>query len=213
MFPSPRSWKKKSLTDSVVILDFKGQSLRKEKKKPPYLKPESKISSPEAIPKIKKIQKPIGTSKNAHLSILSLLEKEKEKGKHDKNNLPKDSFTQDQLNMLWRKYAFMMKEKGMETFHSALTKRFPVKKGDNYVFEFEVDNEIQKDYIHTHLDEFHEFLRKSLNNFSLKIELFLTKEENHPPKFLNGKEKFEILAKKNTNLNYLKKSLDLDLDF
>ena len=155
----------------------------------------------------------MGASKKNHLSILSLLEKEKEKGKQDKNNLPKDPFTQDQLNMLWRKYAFKMKEKGMETFHSALTKRFPVKKGDNYIFEFELDNEIQKDYINTHLDEFHEFLRKSLNNFSLKIELFLTKEENHPPKFLNGKEKFEILVKKNANLNYLKKSLDLDLDF
>ena len=194
-------------------MPFKGQSLRKEKKKILNPKLETKNSATKAPIKVKKIQKPIGTSKKNHLSILSLLEKEEEKGKQDKKNLPEDPFTQDQLNMLWRKYAFKMKEKGMETFHTALTKRFPVKKGANYVFEFELDNEIQKEYIITHLDEFHEFLRKSLNNFSLKIELFLTKEENHPPKFLNGKEKFEILVKKNPNLNYLKKSLDLDLDF
>jgi len=105
-----------------------------------------------------------------------------------------------------------MKEKGMETFHSALIKRFPIKISEN-IYEFELDNEIQKNYIETHIDEFHAFLRKELNNFSISIKLIITKNENLIPKYLNGKEKFDLISGKNPNLMYLKNSLDLDVEF
>ena len=211
MFTSTRGRKKKALTDPVQILPFKNQSLRKEKKSELIKKIEgTKIKKPEAPLKPK--SKPVGKKQTGHLSIINLLEKELEKKNKKFEDLPKDSYSEEQLNMLWRKYAFVIKEKGLETFYNALIKRFP-KKINDFNYQFELDNKIQVEYIRVHLDEFHQYLRKQLNNYSIIIELIVTEAEDTSPKFLNSKEKYDVLSGKNPNLIYLKNSLDLDIEF
>ena len=177
MFASTRGRKKKALTDPVQILPFKNQSLRKEKKSELIKKIEgTNIKKPETPlkPKSKPIKsKPIGKKQTGHLSIINLLEKELEKKNKKIEDLPKDPYSEEQLNMLWRKYAFVIKEKGLETFYNALIKRFP-KKINDFNYQFELDNKIQVEYIRVHLDEFHQYLRKQLNNYSIMIELIVS---------------------------------------
>ena len=169
-----------------------------------------KPKKPEA-PLITK-SKPNGKKQTGHLSIINLLEKELEKKNKKFEELPKDPYTEEQLNMLWRKYAFVIKEKGLETFYNALIKRFP-KKINDFNYQFELDNKIQVEYIRVHLDEFHQYLRKELNNYSILIELIISDTVDTSPKYLNSKEKYDVLSGKNPNLIYLKNSLDLDIEY
>ena len=63
--------------------------------------------------------------------------------------------------MLWRQYAFRVKDRGMETFYNALVKRDPLFE-TNEKLKISVDNQIQIDYIEPLLGELIVFLREQL---------------------------------------------------
>lgn len=113
--------------------------------------------------------------------------------------------------MLWRRYAFEMKEKGLETYYNALIKREPII--DDEVFVLEVDNQIQIDYISPNLPDMIGSFRKSLNNYYVDIQLKLNENPEKEVKFLSGKDKFAALARKNPNLHTLKNTFNLDIEY
>lgn len=113
--------------------------------------------------------------------------------------------------MAWKKYSFILKEQGLETFYNALIKRNPIKKSDE-IYILQLDSDIQKDYISEHLDNFLHFLRKELKNNYLTVTLDVTIQSDEE-KFLTSKQKFDLMARKNPNLNVFKTRFNLDLEY
>ena len=163
-------------------------------------------NQPLPIPKIVK-------KSESRLSIKDMLKKEKElKNKPADENLPEEKYTADRLVRVWRQYAFQVKDEGQETFYNALIKRDPlIEKND--VLKLFVENQIQVDYIKPLLNELISFIRKSVQNYNITIEIELTENPVEDLKLMHGKDKFKAMAKKNPNLNTLKNLFNLDIEF
>ncbi|MBL6659882.1 MAG: hypothetical protein ACJ0F1_01415 [Crocinitomicaceae bacterium] len=141
-----------------------------------------------------------------------MLEKEKALKNKSSETLPEENYTPDRLTRIWRQYAFQVKDEGKETFYNALVKRDPlIEKND--VLKLFVDNQIQVDYITPLINELISFLRNSLKNHNITVKIELTENPVEDVKFLNGKDKFEVMAKKNPELNTLKNLFNLDIEF
>ncbi len=215
MFLETGARKKKCLTDPVDIIPFPNQNLR-EKVNPspkniaPPVHQSVKIEQPE--PKLAAITN--GHLNTNNVSIKKMLaKKEEEQLVHILNeNLPKESYSFDQVKMLWRRFAFSSKEKGLETLYNAMIKRDPIPK-EEQVYLMELDNQIQIEYINEHLQDLIDFLRKELKNYSVNLLLGLNEHPEEEVKYLTGKDKFTALARKNPNLHTLKNTFNLDIEF
>jgi hypothetical protein len=208
--------KKKWLTDPVDIIPFPSQHLRD--KLPATPKPTAPLV--RQVPIVEHVEPknasvPIGKLSSSTLSIKQLMEtKEEEQSASNimPENMPMNSFSYDQVKMLWRRFAFEMKEKGMETFYNAMVKREPIQKTETH-FVMDVDNQIQVDYITPHLQEMTGFFRKELKNYSFEISFSLNENPEQEVKYLTGKDKFAALSRKNPNLHTLKTTFNLDIEF
>jgi hypothetical protein len=220
MFFKTRAGKKKSLTSPVDLIPFNGQSLReKVNVAPKTIVTENKPISIPAPTVVAEVKTATTVSANGNLntnsfSIKGLLKKEEEKAEQylQGDNLPQQPYTFDHIKMLWRRHAFEVKEKGLETFYNALIKRDPILKAD-HMYHLIVDNQIQVDYITPHLEEMVSFLRKEVKNYSIQVIIELNDQPEVDVKFLTGKDKFAALARKNPNLHTLKNTFNLDIEF
>ncbi|XOV68805.1 MAG: hypothetical protein ACFHU9_06405 [Fluviicola sp.] len=132
--------------------------------------------------------------------------------KFDMSDMPLNDFGMDDLKMMWRRFAFDMKNEGKQTFFSALMKRDPILvEGTKY--KMEVDNQTQVDYISPILSELVDYLRAGLKNYSIEVSVELTATPEEEVKFMTGKDKFAALARKNPNLHTLKNTFNLDIDY
>ncbi len=222
LFTETRARKKKTLTDPIELLPFPEQSLR-EKKKPAKIKADIKPTSEEkdvSKPTIK--VKPDSISmdggnektkiKTEHLSIKQMLEKEKAVKNKKDVVLPRDKVDTQKVFILWRQYAYIVKDKGMETYYNALVKRDPIFESNEKI-KIVVDNQIQVDVIRAELNELITFLREKMNNHFIEIKIELAETPDEEVKFLNGKDKFDALAEKNPKLHTLKNVFNLDIEF
>jgi len=212
LFFKTRARKKKWLTERVDILPFPNQTLRK---KPTPAKTVASVPVSIVPQEVKPVilSVPAGSVDAPHISIKKILEDQiKNDPTLTKENEEREPFTRDQLKMFWKRFAFQMKENSMETFYNALIKREPVFLDDEKL-AIEVDNNVQIDYINPHLNDFVSFLRKSLKNYSISVEMRLTEDSMQEVKYLTGKDKFAAMARKNTNLHKLKNLFNLDIEF
>jgi hypothetical protein len=187
------------------------------------LRKKTKVEKESESPVIKVIEKEVETLKivsepsgklnQSHLSIKKIIEQDqRKKEEHNTKNSPEESYSNEHLKMYWQQFAFIMKEKGMETFYQALVKREPLFIAEDR-FGVELDNNVQLDYIKQLLTEFTDFLRINLQNYNLTIELILTDNPLKEIKYLTGKDKFAAMASKNPNLNTLKNIFNLDIEY
>lgn len=215
MFAPTGAGKKKWLTDPVDLLPFPTQNLReKVATTPKNVAPAVRQPMAVPVPEPKVAAVPTGQLNTGNVSIKKLLEKKEEEATiHSlREDLPKESYSFDQIKMLWRRYAFQVKEKGLETFYNALIKRDPIDSGE-HLYVMELDNQIQIDYITPHLSDMVDYLRKEVKNYLIRIELKLSENPEEEVKFLTGKDKFAALARKNPNLHTLKNLFNLDIEF
>jgi hypothetical protein len=212
LFFKTRARKKKWLTEPVEILPFPNQTLRKKATPAKTVAPIPISIVPQEVKPVV-LTAPAGSVDASHISIKKILEDQnKNEPSISKESTLRESFTQDQLKMFWKRFAFQMKESSMETFYNALIKREPVFINDE-TFAIEVDNTVQIDYINPLLNDFVSYLRQNLKNFSIKVELKLTDDPMKEVKYLTGKDKFAAMARKNTNLHKLKNLFNLDIEF
>jgi hypothetical protein len=212
LFFETRARKKKWLTERIDILPFPNQTLRK-KATPAKTVASVPISIVPQEVKPVVLSAPAGSVDAPHISIKKILEDQiKNDPTLTKENEEREPFTRDQLKMFWKRFAFQMKENSMETFYNALIKREPVFLDDEKL-AIEVDNNVQIEYINPHLNDFVSFLRKSLKNYSISVEMRLTEDSMQEVKYLTGKDKFAAMARKNTNLHKLKNLFNLDIEF
>lgn len=216
MFTESRTRKKKVLTQAVDILPAPKKTQRTI-----VNSKVNRFSILDKNPKVSITNKKEGNSNeksdakrtNTHISIKNILtkqQKEKEANKEIKI-LPKTPIKYEQLCLFWTQYAYILKERGMETFYNALIKRKP-ELIDEYEYALDVENQIQVDYIKPKLHELTTFLQSKLNNYHLKI---IVRQQDHiteEVKYLTGNEKFKVMASKNPNLHVLKSVFNLDIE-
>lgn len=203
------------MTDPVELIPFPNQSLREKLPAvPKVLAPPIKSPLPPTTPEQQLMSIPTGQLNTNTLSVKKMLEKKEGENAENRSleNQPQQAFTLDQVKMLWRRFAFEMKEKGMETFYNAMIKREPIQQEETH-FVMDVDNQIQVDYITPHLPEMMNYFRKELKNYAVEISIILNENPEEQTKFLTGKDKFAALARKNPNLHTLKSVFNLDIEF
>lgn len=212
LFTETRATKKKTLTERIELLPFPEQSLREKKTVPKIKTPVKKetVDKAVSVPKIKVSKK--SNTGTQHLSIKQILQKEREEKNKKDDVLPREKVNIQKALVLWRQYAFRVKDQGMETFYNALVKRDPFFE-TNEKIKISVDNQIQIDYITPLLGELITFLREQLKNHFIEIELELLDNPDEEVKFLNGNDKFDALSKKNPKLIALKNLFNLDIEF
>jgi chromosomal replication initiation ATPase DnaA len=127
-------------------------------------------------------------------------------------NRPQTPFSSDELKIIWKKFAYKMKNEGNDTMYLAMIKRDP-KIGSNFQLIHEVDNQVQIDYIQTHLSDLIDFLRESLKNWLISINFSISENQEESLKHQTGKDKFNALARKNPNLHTFQKTFNLDIEF
>lgn len=166
-------------------------------------------------PENKVLSVPTGLLNTTNLSIKKILQPEQDASLPTNSNsrdFQNEAFTFDQVKMVWRRYAHIVKSKGMETFYNAMIKRDPKIK-DETQFTMVLDNQVQIDYITPHLNDLVGFLRQELKNYTISLEFVLSEDNESQVKFLTGKDRFDSMAKKNLNLHTFKKIFNLDIEF
>ena len=208
------SLKKKSFTDPVTILPFKGQNLRDLAPKPvskPNVNQRTIIESPE--PKIKALKVPTGSLQTTNVSINQLLKDERESNiQIPAEDLPHESFSFDQLKMFWRQYAYQAKENAEITLYNAMVKREPVLV-DGKIIRIEVDNAVQLGFIANVQQQMTDFFRSHLKNYSIVLDPFQTEEMDEENQYKSPKDQFAALARKYPNLHSFKSAFNLDFEF
>ncbi len=80
-------------------------------------------------------------------------------------------------------------------------------------YQLEVDSAMQVTRMENAMDAILAHLRQELQNYDLEISLEVTTEIQEETKFLTGNDRFEKMAKKNSNLFDFKNRFSLDIDY
>lgn len=206
----------RSFTDFVELIPFLGQTLRPAAG---IQKPKASVPAEKTIlpfkKEVKTLSAPTGSFQSNTISIKQMMEKKDEvteAEKEDLSNRPQQPFSMDELKMYWRQFAFVLKGEGNESLVSALTKRDPKLPAPNQIHH-ELDNQILVDLIHLKKTEMLGFLRQKLQNWSIQLDFSVIENQEENVRDLNGKDRFELLAKKNSNLYSLQKMFNLDVEY
>ncbi len=130
----------------------------------------------------------------------------------DEERKEKDPFTYEQLMMHWNQFANDADAKNRKTLYTALTKTQPVLE-DNFMIIHILDNKPLFDNFNKEKQDFLDYLKRKLNNYSVSIQSKLEKNENSEVFLYTDKEKFKKFAEQHPELMYLKDKLHLDFEF
>tara|TARA_R110000868_G_scaffold299242_1_gene559457 strand:+ start:1584 stop:3338 length:1755 start_codon:yes stop_codon:yes gene_type:complete len=126
----------------------------------------------------------------------------------DEESLPKESFTDKQLVKYWNQFIKDLQNKGKHNLASILSIDTPKVKGTTVHLEF--PNSTNKVELERQQYDLLAFLRKSLNNFDIKLSITVN-EELEKQYAYTAKEKFKKLRDKNPQIEILRKTFDLDI--
>lgn len=126
----------------------------------------------------------------------------------DEEDLPKDEFTEAQMQETWEAFVDDLEQNGKYNFASILRIDTPKLIGTNIHLEF--PNSTNKVEVERQQYDLLSFLRKELNNYDISLEITINEEKVKQYAY-TAKEKYEKLKEKNPNLALLKKTFDLDI--
>lgn len=154
-----------------------------------------------------------------HISIRQIQERQEESeqlSSEDISNRPQNPFSLDELKMYWRQFAYNIKQQGLQgadSMNLAMTKRDPKMPTATHIHQ-EFDNQVQIDLMNSNFStQLLEFLRHKLQNWAVTIEFSIAENQEDNIKHLTGRDRFEILSRKNTNLLTLQKTFNLDIEY
>lgn len=123
-------------------------------------------------------------------------------------DLPKDPFTQEDMQGHWDDFVHILEERGKKILASALQTDVPKLK-DAHTIWIELPNTTMKKEIEREQNLLLDHLKQKLNNHS--IQLHITVNEETAKKFaFTPQEKYEKLREKNPAIELLRKEFDLD---
>ena len=193
-------------SDPVV----KKETQNKKTQKPPALSQEGKQA-----PKDSQITKtePVGSKRVSALSLKSIEKKQQLAKKvsdrsQNKEKLPTEEFTQEQMITHWNAYTKIVKEQGKYNLLSHLTMSVPILKDGMIHLEFPnqtIKLEVERDKF-----DLLTYMRKKLKNHS--VDLVIGVNELPLKRYAyTDKEKYEKLVEKNPNLEALRNAFKLDI--
>jgi DNA polymerase-3 subunit gamma/tau len=118
------------------------------------------------------------------------------------------SFTQQQLNVAWEKYALNCKT-NEPRMHSTLVAQLPVLNNDCSI-EFTISNPLQEEELLKLKPSLLNFLKKELSNSNLDLVVKISENQEGNKRLYTDQEKFDHLAEKNPGLIKLKQQFGLD---
>lgn len=126
----------------------------------------------------------------------------------DEEDLPKDEFTEAQMQETWEKFVDDLEQNGKYNFASIL--RIDTPKLIDSTIHLEFPNATNKVEVERQQYDLLSFLRKELNNYDVSLEITINEEKVKQYAY-TAKEKYQKLKEKNPNLALLKKTFDLDI--
>jgi len=206
-------FKDKNLSESKTELDRnipQTNSVNSAEEQPSVEEPETKYNPP-------KIEAPVikGIKRQASgLSLKSIQQKKAHQIKQmdveiKEEDLPSDSFTQDQLNEYWDTFVDKLEKKGKYNL-AAILKIDTPKLTDDDVIQLEFPNSTNKIEVERNQFDLLQFLRKSLNNFNIRLEISVNEAMDKKYAY-TSEDKYAKLLKKNPALETLKQTFNLDL--
>lgn len=130
-----------------------------------------------------------------------------EKQKADKRELH-DSFTEIQLQKVWNDYSKHLKKHGNKILASILDSKLPTVEGDT--IKFVVSNNTMKADLKKTQGKLMKYIQKQLNNTDIQLEIEVNKKLKKKYAF-TPQEKYEKLKEKNSLIEELRKTFDLDV--
>ena len=127
----------------------------------------------------------------------------------DPNLLPKDSFSEQEMQRIWSERVQLLFGK-QPSLLSSLTKR-PPRLMDVHLIELTLDSEHELEKVNLNKTALLDIIRKDLNNYSVQlstpIEEVVTGKKAYTPK-----EKYEKMLDQNPHLDMLRQKFGLELD-
>jgi len=219
-FIIPAGYFKKSAKVQLAIDQEKAvDALNDTEKKITYTEKESSSSNNKNViveePKQPVIQKPNLTLEKRRTSALSIsnIENQKEAVKKnidfvDESLLPRDAFTTDQLVLLWNEFSLNQLQSGKKLKNAVLTSSTPSCNGNQINYQVASHN-MKEQFLHI-APQLLKFLKEKLNNYGIAfnievVETIQTKYAHSP------REKYDLLVKKNAELDVLRERFSLEL--
>ena len=168
------------------------------------------VAEPVVLPKISINKDKKSTS---GLSLRSIREKKEHQIRQmdvviDEEDLPKEPVEQEALTEAWNAYAASMSKKGEKILASILQMDEPKLEGTTIHLTY--SNNTNKIELERAQYPLLSYLRKTLKNFDLDIEITVNEEVAKKYAF-TPREKYEKLKEKNPNIELLKKTFGLDI--
>jgi len=210
----PSYFRKKGITPIPVKKPV--EVTTKAEKETPKVNPELQKFVEPAKPKIV-LEKGIASTKKrtSGLSLKSIKAKKEHEIRQldvviDEENLPKDTFTEEELRNHWKLFVNEIEAKGQFNLASILSIDQPTLAEDGVTVKLTFPNATNKVEVERQSFDLMSYLRKSLNNYDINLDI--TVDEVMEKKYAYTPiEKYEKLKEKNPNIELLRKAFDLDV--
>jgi DNA polymerase III subunit gamma/tau len=124
------------------------------------------------------------------------------------DDLPKESFTEAQMQSVWNAYVKKIEDQGKYNLSSILSIDTP--KLSETTIKLEFPNETNKVEVERQQYDLLGFLRQKLQNFDINLSITVNDELEKKYAYTDM-EKFEKLKEKNLNIDLLRQTFDLDI--
>ncbi|UJH66942.1 DNA polymerase III subunit gamma/tau [Allomuricauda sp. SCSIO 65647] len=127
----------------------------------------------------------------------------------DKNDLPKDPFTEADMQQHWADFTKKLIKKGRRILASSLQTDIP-KLLNGHIIKIELPNHTMKKEVEREQKPLLDYLKEKLNNHSIQLQIAVNEEAIQKYAF-TPEEKYQKLKEKNPTIELLRKEFDLDL--
>lgn len=126
----------------------------------------------------------------------------------EEEDLPNEPFTEEDMQAAWKAYIGIAENEGRHNFASIL--RIDKPRLIKNAIHVEYPNETNKVEVSRQQYELMKYVRKTLNNYSVTLEISVneTKEKQYA---FTAMDKFNKLKEKNPNIELLRRTFDLDI--
>ena len=122
--------------------------------------------------------------------------------------MPTDSFVENEAVRLWNSYIEKLLSQGKKSVASIMNASIPTVKDD--CIHLALPNSLMKNQLERARVPLLKFLRENLNNY--KIDIIIEVKEEITKKYAyTPQEKYQKLKEKNSKIELLKKTFDLDI--
>ena len=154
-----------------------------------------------------------GEVRTSGLSLSSIRRKKEHEEKKvdtivDPKNLPSDTFTESEMQNAWALYGKMQDKKGERIIGSMFAMNIPTLIDGK--INLELPNQSMKVDMESALPGLFQFLYKTLNNYSVPLDINVNEEASKKHAF-TPQDKYEKLREKNPLIDKLRADFDLDI--